>query len=167
MEKLIESGEIMRREKNVAESSVEQMHVVMQQHINGYGRLFGGILMQWIDELAGIVSRRHSEGMVTTACVDNLNFKDPVYMGDVVVLIGKVTYVGKTSMEIRVDTYVEAQDGTRRPINRAYVVMVAIDQNDQKRQVPGLIVETETEKAEWIGGEKRYALRKQRRQEGY
>lgn len=157
----------MRREKYVADSYAEQTYIVMQKHINGYGRLFGGILMQWIDELAGIVARRHSEGLVTTACVDNLNFKDPVYMGDAVVLIGKVTYVGTTSMEIRVDTYVEALDGTRRPINRAYVVMVAIDKNDQKRMVPGLIVETESEKAEWIGGQKRYELRKQRSHEGF
>lgn len=157
----------MRREKHVADSCAEQTYIVMQRHINGYGRMFGGILMQWIDELAGVVARRHSEGRVTTACVDNLNFKAPVYMGDSVVLVGKITYVGNTSMEIRVDTYVEALDGTRRVINRAYVVMVAIDEKDQKRTVPGLIVETESEKAEWIGGQKRYELRKQRFQEGY
>ena len=75
--------------------------------------------------------------------------------------------MGRTSMEVRVDTYVEDMDGTRRIINRAYEVLVAIDQNDNKLEVPGLAVETESEKAEWIGGEKRYALRKQRRKEGY
>ena len=104
---------------------------------------------------------------MTTACVDNLNFKAGAYLGNTVVLIGKMTYVGRTSMEVRVDTYVEDMDGTRRIINRAYEVLVAIDQNDNKLEVPGLAVETESEKAEWIGGEKRYALRKQRRKEGY
>ena len=64
--------------------------------------------MQWIDEMAGIVARRHAGTIVTTACVDNLNFKAGAYLGDVVVLIGKMTYVGKTSMEVRIDTYVEA-----------------------------------------------------------
>ena len=123
--------------------------------------------MQWIDEMAGIVARRHAGTIVTTACVDNLNFKAGAYLGDVVVLIGKMTYVGRTSMEVRIDTYVEDADGTRKIINRAYEVMVALDENDNKVEVPGLIVETESEKAEWLGGEKRYALRKERRREGY
>ena len=88
--------------------------------------------MQWIDEMAGIVARRHAGTIVTTACVDNLNFKAGAYLGDVVVLIGKMTYVGKTSMEVRIDTYVEAADGTRKIINRAYEVMVALDENKWK-----------------------------------
>lgn len=157
----------MRKQKRVEDSRTENTYLIMPKHINGYGRLFGGILMQWIDEVAGIVAHRHAGSIVTTACVDNLNFKAGAYLGDTVVLIGRMTYVGKTSMEVRVNTYAEDADGTRRMINRAYEVLVAIDQNDKKLQVPGLLIETESEKAEWIGGEKRYALRKQRRIEGF
>lgn len=157
----------MREQKHVEDSRTENTYLIMPKHINGYGRLFGGILMQWIDEVAGIVAHRHAGSIVTTACVDNLNFKAGAYLGDTVVLIGRMTYVGKTSMEVRVDTYAEDADGTRRMINRAYEVLVAIDQKDNKMEVPGLIVETESQKAEWIGGEKRYALRKQRRKEGF
>ena len=157
----------MRKQKRVEDSRTENTYLIMPKHINGYGRLFGGILMQWIDEVAGIVAHRHAGSIVTTACVDNLNFKAGAYLGDTVVLIGRMTYVGKTSMEVRVDTYAEDADGTRRMINRAYEVLVAIDQNDKKLQVPGLLIETESDKAEWIGGEKRYALRKQRRIEGF
>lgn len=157
----------MRKQKRVEDSRTENTYLIMPKHINGYGRLFGGILMQWIDEVAGIVAHRHAGSIVTTACVDNLNFKAGAYLGDTVVLIGRMTYVGKTSMEVRVDTYAEDADGTRRMINRAYEVLVAIDQNDKKIQVPDLLIETESEKAEWIGGEKRYALRKQRRIEGF
>lgn len=153
--------------KHVEDSRTENTYLIMPRHINCYGRLFGGILMQWIDEVAGIVAHRHAGSIVTTACVDNLNFKAGAYLGDTVVLIGRMTYVGKTSMEVRVDTYAEDADGTRRMINRAYEVLVAIDQEDRKLEVPGLIVETESEKAEWIGGEKRYALRRQRRKEGF
>lgn len=153
--------------KHMEDSRTENTYLIMPKHINGYGRLFGGILMQWIDEVAGIVAHRHAGSIVTTACVDNLNFKAGAYLGDTVVLIGRMTYVGKTSMEVRVDTYAEDADGTRRMINRAYEVLVAIDQEDRKLEVPGLIVETESEKAEWIGGEKRYALRRQRRKEGF
>ena len=153
--------------KHVEDSRTENTYLIMPKHINCYGRLFGGILMQWIDEVAGIVAHRHAGSIVTTACVDNLNFKAGAYLGDTVVLIGRMTYVGKTSMEVRVDTYAEDADGTRRMINRAYEVLVAIDQEDRTLEVPGLIVETESEKAEWIGGEKRYALRRQRRKEGF
>lgn len=157
----------MHRMKRVEDSQTENTFLVMNKHINCYGRLFGGVLMQWIDEMAGIVARRHAGTIVTTACVDNLNFKAGAYLGDIVVLIGKLTYVGRTSMEVRIDTYVEELDGTRRMINRAYEVMVALDENDNKVEVPGLIVETASEKAEWEGVEKRYVLRKERRREGY
>lgn len=143
------------------------MYIVRSLHINGYGRLFGGQLMQWIDELAGIVCRRHSGLSVTTAAIDNLNFKDAAYQNDMIVLVGKLTYVGKTSMEVRVDTFIEDNQGVRKCINRAYVVMVAIDQDGNPIEVPGLMIETENEKLEWQGGEKRYQLRKTRRCEGY
>lgn len=141
--------------------------MVRSPHINGYGRLFGGQLMQWIDEVAGIVARRHSNSIITTASIDNLNFKSAAYMNDTVVLSGKVTYVGKSSMEIRVDTYVEDINGNRRTINRAYIVMVAIDSEGNPVQVPSLELETEADRIEWEGGEKRYKLRKQRQKEGY
>ena len=157
----------MRKQKHVEDSRTENTYLIMPKHINGYGRLFGGILLQWIDEVAGIVAHRHAGSIVTTACVDNLNFKAGAYLGDTVVLIGRMTYVGKTSMEVRVDTYAEDADGTRRMITRAYEVRVALDENDKKIEVPGLIVETEAQRAEWIGGEKRYELRKQRRKEGF
>ena len=94
----------MRRQKYVEDSRTENTYLIMPKHINGYGRLFGGVLMQWIDEVAGTVARRHAGSIVTTACVDNLNFKAGAYLGNTIVLIGKMTYVGKTSMEVRVDT---------------------------------------------------------------
>lgn len=157
----------MGEQKHVEDSRTENTYLIMPKHINGYGRLFGGILLQWIDEVAGIVAHRHAGSIVTTACVDNLNFKAGAYLGDTVVLIGRMTYVGKTSMEVRVDTYAEDSNGMRRMINRAYEVLVALDENDNKLEVPGLIVETESQKAEWIGGQKRYELRRQRRKDGF
>lgn len=65
------------------------------------------------------------------------------------------------------DTYVESLDGIRRVINRAYLVMVAIDEEGNPVRVPGLKIETEAQRAEWESGEKRYKLRKQRRVEGF
>ena len=165
---LREIGVIFMLKKRVEDSLTEQTYLVMHRHINGYGRLFGGQLLAWIDELAGIVAKRHSESEITTACIDQLNFKHPAVLNDTLVMIGRITYVGTSSMEVRVDSYVESLNGMRKMINRAYVVMVAIDEHTGKtKQVPGLKIETETQKAEWEGGIRRTQLRKQRKVEGF
>ena len=157
----------MRPEKKVEDSLTEQQYLICPAHINHYGRLFGGNLLKWIDELAGIVAIRHCGSIVTTAAIDNLQFKAPAYTGDMIVLQGRVTYVGNTSMEIRVDTYREALDGTREMINRAYIDMVAIDCKGKPTQVPDLLIETEEDRAEYEDAKRRKALRKQRRIEGF
>lgn len=154
-------------EKRVIDSQTEQTYLLMSQHINGSGRLFGGQLLAWLDELAGIVAMRHSGGNVITASIDNLQFKHGAHLNDIIVLVGKVTYVGNSSMEVRIDTYVEESDGTRYPINRAYFVMVALDQREIPKRVPRLTIETIEQQAEWDAAEKRNALRKQRKEEGY
>ena len=133
----------MRAQKKVSESLTEQQFLVRPAHINHYGRLFGGELLKWIDELAGIVARRHCNANITTAAIDNLQFKAPVFEGQMVVLVGKVTYTGTSSMEIRVDSYTEDLDGIRRVINRAYIVMVAIDEAGKPLEVPEIIPETD------------------------
>lgn len=153
--------------KTVNDSLTEQTYIVMQGHINGSGRLFGGQLLAWIDELAGIVAMRHSGSTVITASIDNLQFKRGAHINDIVVLIGKITYVGNSSMEVRIDTYVEERDGSRHPINRAYFVMVALDENERPKKVPRLVVQTIEQQAEWEAAVKRNALRKQRKLEGF
>lgn len=153
--------------KRVSDSATEQVYVVRSEHLNGYGRLFGGRLLEWIDDLAGIVARRHSRMWVTTASIDNLSFKSGAYINDVVVLKGKLTYVGKTSMEVKIETYTEDIFGSRVNINCAYVVVVAIDENECPIRVPAIGFESEEEKEEWAAGERRANLRRQRRRDGY
>lgn len=148
--------------KRVQDSAAEQVYIIRPRHINPQGRLYGGCLMQWIDEMAGIVSRRHSGKMITTAAVDSLDFKAGAYQNDMVVLTGRLTYVGRTSMEVRVDTYIEDYQGKRKLINKAYLVMVAVDENGVPVEVPGLRIESEEEQKEWQGAERRFQLRKQR-----
>lgn len=153
--------------KRVADSRVEQIQIVLSSHINGAGRLFGGQLMEWIDIVAGVVARRHSNHNTTTASIDNLQFKEAVYLNNTLVLFGKVTYVGKTSMEVQVDTFVESLGGSRKMVNSAHFVMVALDENDHPTPVPTLILENEQEEADWKAGERRNELRRQRRLEQY
>ena len=161
----VESMEI--KSKKVADSVVETVHIVRPNHLNSAGRLFGGILMQWIDEVAGLVGKRHTHCNVITASVDNLRFLKGAYQKDVIVIIGKITYVGNTSMEVKVDTYVESLDGIRTPINRAFFTMVALDENDRPTPVPGLELETECEREEWNRAGKRREIRMMRKEEGF
>lgn len=153
--------------KRVKDSMAETVHIVRPNHLNGANRLFGGILMQWIDEVAGIVAKRHAMMNVITASVDNLRFLKGAYQNEMVVIVGRLTYVGTTSMEVRVDTYVENKEGRRKAINSAYFVMVALDENDKPVPVPQLILETEEEKAEWESAKKRREIRSQRKVEGF
>lgn len=153
--------------KRICESATTQVQILMPEHINGMGRLFGGKLVEWIDIVAAVVARRHSNRNVTTVCIDNLQFEAPAHSDDTIVISGMMTYVGRTSMEVKVNTYVEAIDGIRKQINQAYLVLVALDENEKPTEVPGLILETEQEKAEWDAGKKRRELGKNRKKDSY
>ena len=153
----------MRITKRVDDSLTEQQYLICPAHINHYGRLFGGQLLKWIDELAGIVAIRHCGGTVTTAAIDNLQFRAPAYTGDMIVLRGWVTCVGRTSMEVRVDTYREALDGRRELINVAYMDMVCIDCKGDPQEVPELAIETADQRKEWEAAQKRRKARRENR----
>ena len=149
--------------KHVSESYTEQVQILSQSTLNGYNRLFGGQLMQWIDVVAAVVARRHSGCNVTTASVDNLRFEGPAYANDTIVLCGYITYTGRTSMEVCVRTYVEELSGLKRLINVAYLVMVALNAEERPTEVPKLVVESGAEKREWEAACERNAIRKTRR----
>jgi len=152
--------------KTVDDSRVETVHLVRPAHLNGANRLFGGQLMQWIDEVAGIVAKRHSMGNVTTASVDNLTFLHGAHQNDMIVIKGKLTWVGTSSMEVCVDSYVENLQGDRHRINNAHFIMVAVDENGKPVRVPRLTVRTEEERLAWAHGEERRRIRNQRKKDG-
>lgn len=146
--------------KTVAQSRTEQIQILMPEHMNGYQRLFGGKLMEWIDVVAAVAARRHSGCNVTTASVSQLEFKKPAHVNDTIILKAEVTFVGTSSMEVRVDTFVEYLDGTQDMINRAYLVLVALDENDQPATVPMLRCENRAEELEWEAARQRRAFRR-------
>lgn len=153
--------------KKPSSSRTEQVQILMPEHINGYNRLFGGKLMEWIDVTAAVAARRYAGRNVTTAAVDNLCFKSAAYVDSTMVLIGQVTWVGRTSMEVRVDSFVESLDGSREMVNRAYLTMVALDENEKPTPVPPLLPETYEERQEYEAGQRRAALRRQRKNENF
>ena len=143
-------------ERTVSYSKTEQVHLIQPSHLNCGTRLFGGALLNWIDEGAAIVAMRHAGvKTVTTAAIDQLEFKAGAYLNDLIVLVGYVVYTGKTSMEVRVDTYVESTDGMRRPINRAYIVLVALDEKNRPTAVPQLILENDIQQEEFAQAKRR------------
>ena len=156
-----------RRDKSVAESRVETIHLVMPPDMNDSGRLFGGRLMCWIDEVAGLVGRRHAQMNVTTGSVDNLKFLRGAYLRDIVVVSGKVTHVGNASMEVKVETFIEKSTGERELINRAYLTMVGLDENDKPCRLPRLILETEEDRMEWERADRRREIRRRQSAEGF
>lgn len=157
----------MQQSKRVNDSRTEQFHIIMPEHINGQDRLFGGRLVEWIDVVAAVVARRHANHNVTTVTIDNLQFKRGAHNNDLVVLRGKITYVGRTSMEVRVDTYIESLNGEKETINTAFLVLVALDENENPVEVPRLKIETEQQQQEWDAGARRRQLRQERRAEQY
>lgn len=146
--------------KTVSQSITQQIQILMPSDINGYDRLFGGKLMEWIDVVAAVVARRHSNRNVTTAAVGHLEFKAAAYVNSTIVLKGQITYAGRTSMEVRVDTYVEKLNGDQEMINRAYLILVALDEDNMPTPVPQLILETDEEKQEWEAAKLRREFRK-------
>ena len=140
------------------------VQIVLPQHCNGYSkpRLFGGQIMAWIDIVGAVAARRYTHSAVTTVCVDNLSFLNPAFLNDTVVQEAVVTWTGHTSLEVRVDSYVEKLDGSRERVNRAYLVFVALDENDHPKSVPPFTPVTDAEKREYAAAEGRRRIRIER-----
>ncbi len=140
------------------------VQIVLPQHCNGYAkpRLFGGQMMAWIDITGAVAARRYACRPVTTVCVDNLNFIGPAYLNDTVVQEARVTWTGRTSLEVRVDSFVENLDRKRTLVNRAYAVFVALDEEDNPVPVPPFQPEGEDEEQEYAAALARRKIRLQR-----
>lgn len=146
--------------RTVDYSKTEQVHLIQPSDLNGGNRLFGGALLNWIDEVAAIVAMRHAGvKTVTTASIDHLEFKSGAYLNDLIVLIGYVIYTGTTSIEVRVDTYVESTDGMRRVINRANIILVALDEHDTPTAVPQLSLENDIQREQYMQAKQRREMR--------
>lgn len=139
--------------------------LVLPTHINALGSIFGGTIMSWVDIAAAIAAQRHCNKQVVTASIDGLNFVAPVYKGWVVNLKASVNFTARTSMEIGVRIDAEnPQTGETFHTATAYTTFVALDSHGKPAPVPGLILETETEKRRFeearVRREQRLASRK-------
>lgn len=149
--------------RTVRDSHTISSKLLFPEHMNNEGILYGGQHLMWIDELAGIVAKRHcgdSKQHVTTACIEKVDFYKPCYQNDIINMEGYITYVGNSSMEICVDTYTEHKNNDRQLVNRAYLILVALDENKRPVKAPGLELISEQDKRNWDEGKQRSELRK-------
>lgn len=133
--------------KTVSESTVRIVQQMIQTDANLAGNVHGGVIMRLIDNTAGIVATRHSSCNAVTASIDRLDFHNPVYVGDLLILTASINYAGTASMEIGVR--VEAENfvtGESRHTASAYLTFVALDPDGKPRRVPPLVLEADEEK---------------------
>lgn len=150
----------MLREKTAKESLVMMSELVLPNDTNMLHNLMGGRLLHWMDIAAGISAQRHCNNIAVTASVDNVSFKNPVKLGDVVTIQAKVTRSFNTSMEVRITVYAEnIPSGSKVKSNEAFYTFVALDQDGKKTEVPALVPETEEEKALFDSALQRRELR--------
>ena len=147
--------------RTVGHSAVEMAQLMLPHQTNPAGFVHGGELMKLMDNAAGVVAARHSHANPVTAMVEDINFHNPVRVGDLVLIHGKITFTSRSSMEVRIQ--VEAENlltGKRLPALTAYYVMVAVDLQGKSVGLPPLIVITEEEERLFDEGLNRYQARK-------
>ena len=155
----------MRTSKSVRESQHETSELMMPEHANNMGHVFGGVILSMMDKTAAIAAFRHSRAAVVTASIDRVDFREPIHLGDLVVMKASVNYVGRSSMEVGVR--VEAEElltGRRRHTNSCYLTFVAVDRNGRPIDVPELTPENEEEMRRHTAAKERRRRRLEERQ---
>ncbi len=132
--------------KHPSDSFAEFVQILRMENVNGAGRLFGGDLMAWMDDVAAISARRYAHTPVTTACIENLRFLHPAYHNESMVVTGRVVYTGRTSMEVLVTAEVERLTGERDLIADGRFILVSLDENEHPCPVPPVVPVTRQEK---------------------
>jgi acyl-CoA hydrolase len=137
---------------------------MMPQHANNLGHVFGGVILSLLDRVAAVAAIRHARQNCVTVSVDRVDFREPIHLGDLVIMKASVNFVGRTSMEVGVR--VEAEDlatGLRRHTNSCYLTFVAIDRNHRPIEVPPILPETEGEKRRYQAAQERRRRRLEER----
>ncbi len=144
-----------------SESAISR--VMLPPDANVAGNVFGGTILKMIDEIAGIVATKHCRRNVVTANIDHVDFIYPVHIGDLLEMRGRLIFVGRSSMEVEVQTYAEnLETGDINLAARATVTMVALDDSGKPVPVPPLKVETEEDRKLFEAAKKRYEERRKR-----
>ena len=144
----------MVKEKKVSDSRTEMSQLMMPQHANIAGTVYGGQILSIADSAAYVCAARHAGPRCVTVSVDQVDFREPIKIGQLVTFRASVNYVGKTSMEIGIQIEAEnLQTGEKRHTNSCYFTMVALDESGKPTEVPRLVCESAIEKRRFREGQ--------------
>jgi acyl-CoA hydrolase len=138
------------------ESASEITEFMLPGDINNLGHIFGGVLLSMVDRAAAVTAMRHARQPCVTVSINRVDFKEPIYAGELVMCSARINYVGRTSMEIGVRVVTEHPiTGKRRHTNDCLLTFVAIDENSRPAPVPGLELTTDEDKERFEEGRRR------------
>jgi uncharacterized protein (TIGR00369 family) len=133
--------------KPISASRISLSQLMHLEHANLLGDVHGGWVMKLVDEAGALACMRHAQKKVVTVAIDSMTFREPIKIGDLVILKAEVSYTGRTSMEAAVEVVAENPiTGEQTHTNTAYLVYVALDDEGRPSSVPQLQAETEEEK---------------------
>jgi uncharacterized protein (TIGR00369 family) len=133
--------------KPIHASRISLSQLMQPEHANNLGNVHGGWIMKLADEAGALACMRHAQRRVVTVAVDSLVFREPIKIGDLVILNAEVSYAGRTSLEAEVQVVAENPiSGELTHTNTAYLVYVALDDEGHPTPVPPLLAETDDEK---------------------
>lgn len=151
-----------RKPKTPRESAVEARYLLMPNHANPQGTAFGGVIVGWIDITAAMAAQRHCGKEVVTAAIDSIIFKEPIRVGEHVILKASVNYVGTSSMEVGVKVIKENPYTSKQvTATTAHLTFVALDKNRKPTQIPAIKTQTEDEKRRYENAKLRVKHRKE------
>jgi uncharacterized protein (TIGR00369 family) len=146
--------------KSIRASQISIAQLMQPEHANNLGNVHGGWIMKLVDEAGALACMRHAQRRVVTVAIDQMVFRQPIRIGDLVILNAEVTYVGRTSIEAEVQVTAENPiTGERTHTNTAYLVYVAMDDDGQPVPILPLFAETEEEKQRMQKAEQRQKRR--------
>src|SRR5213593_2955131 len=142
------------------ESEAMIAELMMPQHANIMGNVFGGVLLAMVDRVAAVAAIRHARRPAVTVSVDKVDFREPIRVGELVTAMAQVNFTGRTSMEVGVKVIAEnVLTGERRHTNSCYITYVALDENGRPTEVDPIVPATPDEKRRYDRAAKRRAKR--------
>ncbi len=138
------------------QAATEITEFMMPGQVNNLGNVFGGVVLSMVDRAAAVTAMRHARQTCVTVSINRVDFKEPIYAGELVTCSARVHYVGRTSMEIGVAVFAENPiTGRRRHTNDCFLTFVAIDENSRPAPVPRLELVTDEDKERYDDGKRR------------
>jgi acyl-CoA hydrolase len=146
--------------KTMRASRIQIAQLMQPEHANTQGNVHGGWIMKLVDEAGALAAMRHARHRIVTVAIDQMVFRQPIRIGDLIILDAEVTYAGHTSLEVEVDVVAENPiTGQRTHTNTAYLVYVAIDDKGKPTRIPPLLAETPEEQSRMDAAKERQQRR--------